>query len=367
RSDKVLGLQSAMVKKVMWSDIESRFALSHELMGVFLVPYVVFVVDLWEYALLSFCGDMLMGQVHYTRGGIHLLWHRASVPYGTIGIGYAGPAPSFLGPAVATPGIQVWMEAGTQVFYSYSTCAGALTVLGSYNTYNNNCYRDCFMLCLLNSCTSIMAGFAVFSVLGFMAHEHGKPIMEVAESGPGLGFIAYPQAVAMIPLPQLWSVCFFIMLILLCIDTQFVALEGIITSMSDLFPRVLRRAGRRELFLLFFSVLCLFSQLILVTEITFIYYLVGFEPLRFNRRYVYPAWAYGLGWLLALSSVLMVPGWALGSLWRLEGSLKQRWLHLCSSDKNLPLTKKQRANIQDTTSAAEMDNLMVKATAENHA
>uniref|UniRef100_A0AAR2INN9 Transporter n=1 Tax=Pygocentrus nattereri TaxID=42514 RepID=A0AAR2INN9_PYGNA len=326
---------------------------------------------------------------------------------------------------------QVWMEAGTQVYYSYSTGVGVLTVLGSYNTYNNNCYRDCFMLCLLNSCTSIVAGFAVFSTLGFMAHECGKPIQDVAESGPGLGFIAYPQAAAMIPLPQLWAVCFFIMLILLCVDTQFVALEAIITSMTDVFPRLLRKTGRRELFLLFFCLICFFSQLIMVSEagmywfqlidyyassgacilflaifqsvaigwifgaerlcdviedmtgsypnfifrlcwkyitplvsmVTFIYYLVDFKPLKYNRRYMYPGWAYALGWLLVLSSILMVPGWALGGLWTVKGSLRQRWLHLCSPDENLPLTQKQRAKIQDVTSAAEMEDLMVRANA----
>lgn len=43
--------------------------------------------------------------------------------------------------------------------------------------------RDCLWLCLLNSGTSMVAGFAVFSVLGFMAHEQGVPIAEVAESG----------------------------------------------------------------------------------------------------------------------------------------------------------------------------------------
>lgn len=43
--------------------------------------------------------------------------------------------------------------------------------------------RDSLCLCLLNSATSVVAGFAVFSVLGFMAHEQGVPIAEVAESG----------------------------------------------------------------------------------------------------------------------------------------------------------------------------------------
>uniref|UniRef100_A0A8B9K0U5 Transporter n=1 Tax=Astyanax mexicanus TaxID=7994 RepID=A0A8B9K0U5_ASTMX len=286
---------------------------------------------------------------------------------------------------------QVWMEACAQVFFSYSTCVGMLTVLGSYNTYNNNCYRDCFMLCLLNSCTSVVAGFAVFSVLGFMAHEHGKPIAEVAESGPGLAFIAYPQAVAMIPLPQLWAVCFFIMVILLCVDTQFTAIEGIVTSVTDVFPRVLRGARRREIFLLLFCIICYLTQIIMVTEggmywfqlydyyacsgacllflsifqsltigwvfganrlcniiqdmtgsypnvvfrlcwkyltplaslVTFIYYLVELQPLTYNRGYVYPDWAYGFGRLMSLSSIVLVPAWALGRLGTTKGTLKQ--------------------------------------------
>lgn len=44
-------------------------------------------------------------------------------------------------------------------------------------------HRDCIALCVLNSSTSFVAGFAIFSILGFMSQEQGVPISEVAESG----------------------------------------------------------------------------------------------------------------------------------------------------------------------------------------
>lgn len=80
--------------------------------------------------------------------------------------------------------------------------------------------RDCVYLCLLNSGTSFVAGFAIFSALGFMAYEQNTDISKVAESGPGLAFIAYPRAVAMMPFPQIWAIFFFIMIILLGLDSE---------------------------------------------------------------------------------------------------------------------------------------------------
>lgn len=43
--------------------------------------------------------------------------------------------------------------------------------------------RDSLALCCLNSGTSFVAGFAIFSILGFMSYEQNVPISEVAESG----------------------------------------------------------------------------------------------------------------------------------------------------------------------------------------
>ncbi|KAG7253105.1 hypothetical protein CRUP_008987 [Coryphaenoides rupestris] len=53
-----------------------------------------------------------------------------------------------------------------------------------------------------------------------MSYEQNVPISEVAESGPGLAFIAYPRAVAMMPFSPLWACFFFIMIVFLGLDSQ---------------------------------------------------------------------------------------------------------------------------------------------------
>ncbi|XP_067004246.1 sodium-dependent neutral amino acid transporter B(0)AT3 isoform X1 [Anabrus simplex] len=183
----------------------------------------------------------------------------------------------------------VWLEAGTQIFFSLGLAFGGLIAFSSYNPVNNNCYRDAIMVSLTNCFTSMFAGIVVFSIIGFKAtliHERClevrnntlfalfgtnnvtnippegsnytipntneviimPPIPECdlekeldnSASGTGLAFIIFTEAINQFPGAQFWSILFFLMLFTLGIDSQFGTLEGVVTSIVDMkiFPNL---------------------------------------------------------------------------------------------------------------------------------
>ncbi|XP_046558856.1 sodium- and chloride-dependent glycine transporter 2-like [Haliotis rubra] len=129
--------------------------------------------------------------------------------------------------------IQVWLEACLQVFYSLGPAWGCIITMSSYTKFNTNCLRNAIVCTFLCEGTSMYAGLVVFTILGYMSHEASVPITEVVSSGPGLGFVIYPEALAHLPVPQLWSFIFFVMIILLAMDSLFSQVETFMTAILD--------------------------------------------------------------------------------------------------------------------------------------
>lgn len=123
----------------------------------------------------------------------------------------------------------------------------------SYSALVSFLRSDVIPVVLLDAFTSILAGAAVFSVLGYIAHTQNTDIANVVSqgiptfdkmgketfcvrthhfSGPGLVFSVYPEAISTMRLAPLWSVLFFVMILFLGIDSQVRRSTEMITLVS---------------------------------------------------------------------------------------------------------------------------------------
>ncbi|KAF7656806.1 hypothetical protein LDENG_00035780 [Lucifuga dentata] len=188
---------------------------------------------------------------------------------------------------------ETWLNAGAQVFYSFSLAFGGLISFSSYNSIHNNCEQDAVIISIINGCTSVYAATVIYSIIGFRATEQFDDCMDqnilmllnafnVAEGeitqsnydemvqmlnstasgseifqgldlkscnlrtflsdgveGTGLAFIVFTEAITKMPVSPLWSVLFFIMLFCLGLSTMFGSVEGVVVPLLDLkiFPK----------------------------------------------------------------------------------------------------------------------------------
>lgn len=58
-------------------------------------------------------------------------------------------------------------------------------------------------------------------------------------------------------------------------------------------------------------------------KVCFICSFINYQPLISSEGYVFPDWAYSLGWAMALSSVVTVPLYAIVRLCLTKGTLRQ--------------------------------------------
>ncbi|XP_012221817.1 sodium-dependent neutral amino acid transporter B(0)AT2 isoform X2 [Linepithema humile] len=183
----------------------------------------------------------------------------------------------------------VWLDAATQVFYSFGLAFGSLIAFGSYNTPNNNCVRDVILVSVCNAFTAIYASVVIFAILGFKAMSNVEKCvvsardtlvhngllnstmpfaledyerfmktfnssavnftmrpcslaeeLNSAAEGTGLAFIIFTQAIVELPGAPFWSCIFFLMLLALGLGSQIGILEGMLCVIFDidLFKRI---------------------------------------------------------------------------------------------------------------------------------
>uniref|UniRef100_A0A0K0FB45 Sodium-dependent dopamine transporter (inferred by orthology to a human protein) n=1 Tax=Strongyloides venezuelensis TaxID=75913 RepID=A0A0K0FB45_STRVS len=85
---------------------------------------------------------------------------------------------------------------------------------------------------------SILSSITTFSILGFMAKKLGKTIDNVANDGKTLMFVIYPEIASLSPMPMLFSLMFFIMILFLGIICIVWFISTITTSFLERFSKL---------------------------------------------------------------------------------------------------------------------------------
>jgi SNF family Na+-dependent transporter len=146
-----------------------------------------------------------------------------------------------------------WSDAVGQIFFSLSICMGVMTSYGSYNKREKPVLFDTFAIALTNSAISFMAGFAVFSVVGYLKHNGNAAGANTKSFG--LAFIAYPTAASELDGANWWNLCLFSTLYMLGIDSGFSFIEAASTVIYDT-PQ-----GRKISRMIIALILCLFCAI----------------------------------------------------------------------------------------------------------
>ncbi|KAI6655521.1 Sodium- and chloride-dependent betaine transporter-like [Oopsacas minuta] len=128
---------------------------------------------------------------------------------------------------------KVWLQAGSQIFFSLSLGTGGNIVLASHLDQKTNVFPSVIFVSLVNSGTSIFSGIVVFMILGHNAHLRGESVQDIV-AGPGLVFIAVASALLDTPPAPLWSVLFFLMMLSLGLSSQFPSIQSLTEAARSL-------------------------------------------------------------------------------------------------------------------------------------
>ena len=131
----------------------------------------------------------------------------------------------------------LWFAALSQIAFTLSLGMAGMFAYGSFIARRGDIANSASITSFTNCATSFFAGFAIFSTAGFLMQAMGIGIEEVALSGLGLAFVAYPSMVSMLPVAQgFFGAVFFLMFWLLAISSAyFLAYGGVVIPLMHKF------------------------------------------------------------------------------------------------------------------------------------
>jgi len=131
---------------------------------------------------------------------------------------------------------KVWVAAYSQIFFSLSIGFAIMITYSSYLKKKSDITNNAFIVGFANSGFELLAGFGVFSILGYMAMQQGVAVNEVVSKGVGLAFVVFPQIINMLPaLNEVFGFLFFASLVLAGMTSLISIVETFVAGVQEKF------------------------------------------------------------------------------------------------------------------------------------
>ena len=131
-------------------------------------------------------------------------------------------------------GGKIWQAACGQVFFSIGVGFGYFTTYSSFNPRFAHAVQDTLIIAFSNSLYEVIAGFVVFSIIGFLGmtpEEDGQDLSTFT-----VGFLTYPLALVEMPASNFFSVIWFLTIALLGLSSAVALIESLITVVNESVP-----------------------------------------------------------------------------------------------------------------------------------
>jgi NSS family neurotransmitter:Na+ symporter len=139
-------------------------------------------------------------------------------------------------PALRSAAGKVWGAAFGQIFFTLSLGFGIMITYASYLPEKTDISKNALITCIINCTYSLVAGLAVFGIVGFMAQNQGVSFAEAIKGGPQLAFVVYPKAISLLPsFNSLFGVIFFTMLVIAGLTSGVSLVEAFTCAITDKF------------------------------------------------------------------------------------------------------------------------------------
>lgn len=132
---------------------------------------------------------------------------------------------------------KVWIAAYGQVFFSTTLAVGVMTAYSSYLPPKSDIVNNACITVFSNASFDFLAGLCVFSTLGYAAYATNLPMDKVVQAGPGIAFVAFPNAISLMPggpvVRAILGVMFFFCLIIAGISSSISMVESFASAAMD--------------------------------------------------------------------------------------------------------------------------------------